>query len=104
MFAYHGFFYCVVTSSMVSMVSINRSFIIVENMLRKLLLNSCSFNEVQPKDKLFSKGLFLRVWRACGKWKCALQAKLSRSRDIRYLMKDICRMGVVRQSNDPENL
>ena len=58
MFAYHWFFYCVVTSSMVSM---DRSFIIVEDMLCKLLLNSCSFNEVQPKDKLFSKGLFLRA-------------------------------------------
>ena len=53
-----GFFYCVVTSCMVSM---DRSFIIVEDMLCKLLLNSCSFNEVQPKDKLFSKGLFLRA-------------------------------------------
>ena len=29
-------------------------------MLYKLLLNSCSFNKVQPKDNCFSKGLFLR--------------------------------------------
>ena len=86
-------------------------------MLCRLLLNSCSFNEVQPKDKLFFQGFVL----ARGKRKCALQAELSRSRNTRCLTKDICRMGVVdglfsyaedmtversfiRQSSDPESL